>query len=121
MSNSSAALSALAEVMPSYKLLLNAPLVSGRLLVAHAAAASNRSLLQALFSSPISQPVPSTVLRHDLTGRNALDYALKNHDGVLAERMAYQAGACAGRLASQLLFAVGHAVLGCWLRSWRRF
>ena len=77
--------------MPSYNLLLNAPLASGRLLVAHAATASNRPLLHALFSSPIYRPVASCVLRHDVTGRNALDFALENRDAGLAELLFSQA------------------------------
>ena len=85
------ALAALADVMPSYQLLLNTPLANGRLLVTHAVTASNRPLLNALFSSPTARPMPSCVLRDDATGRHALDFALDNRDAALSDLLLSQA------------------------------
>lgn len=84
------ALAGLADVLPSYELLLNAPLESGRLLVAHAAAASNTPLVRALYTSTIYKPVPSSVLHFDNTGRHALDFALKTRNAALAELLLAQ-------------------------------
>ena len=85
------AVAGLAGVLPSYELLLNAPLVNGRLLVAHAANASNTPLLQAMFASRVCQPVPSSVLQHDMSGRHALDLALKRRNATLSELLLAQA------------------------------
>ena len=78
------ALAAAVECIPSHALLMHAVTPSGRNLLAHSAAVGNLQILEKLIRSP-TPPAPSSVLQVDCTGRHALDYALKNRNGRLAE------------------------------------
>ena len=78
------ALAAAAECIPSHELLMHAVSPSGRNLLTHSTAVGNFQVVEKLIGSP-KPPAPSSVLQIDCTGRHALDYALKNKNGRLAE------------------------------------
>ena len=87
MARHPSALVVASQRMPNFELTLYGSGLSGRSMVAHAAAAGNVPLLAALFDGPLSEMLCSTVLRCDCTGWHALDHALMNRNSRLAELM----------------------------------
>mmetsp|Transcript_69819 Transcript_69819/g.209724 ORF Transcript_69819/g.209724 Transcript_69819/m.209724 type:complete len:841 (+) Transcript_69819:62-2584(+) len=86
MAKHPAALATAARCVPGFELVLYSPSPSGRTMATHASANGNYSLLSVLGRAELEVPFAvSTVLQRDSTGYHAVDYALRNRNGRLAE------------------------------------
>jgi len=80
------ALATAARCVPGFELVLYGPSPSGRTMATHAAAKGNLSILQLISNEDFVVPFAvSCVMQRDATGQHAVDYALRNRNGRMAE------------------------------------
>ena len=80
------ALATAARCVPGFELVLYGPSPSGRTMATHAAAKGNVKILNLITAPEFVVPFAvSCVLQRDSTFHHAVDYALRNRNGRLAE------------------------------------